>query len=263
MPNFTDPVTVYPLGASFAYTTAGFFANVMIQVGDRRIFVDCPPYLPRMLEANSAHGEIEVTLDDYREVIITHMHTDHVGGLEELAYLNMFEPVMVPKVYGPIWLLEDIWTSLRPSIGWSYRGDGGLAEMNWYFEPCPIENPHDFGDFTLSTMLTRHIPDTLALKFDFGNLQIGFSSDTGFKPDLIEWLSDCDMIMHDAWVGPLDSFGGNMEILHTPLADLMTLPPEFQRKTFLHHYDDSVGSTDYDIGEYRFLEHGKAYKVRS
>ena len=124
-----------------------------------------------------------------------------------------------------------------------------------------LHEPHDFGDFTVTSMRTRHVPHTLAYRFDFGNFKFGFSADAGFDPKLIEWLDECDLIVHEVWFGETQVLGGDIRALHTPLDDLLSLPDDFQRKTLLHHYSDDWRDWEDRLGGYRLLKQGKLYEL--
>jgi hypothetical protein len=194
------------------------------------------------------------------------MHADHVGGIEELAYFQYYKTENPISLYAPDWLLADIWTHLRPAMEPSARGDGGLAEFSWFFKPVPLSNPHNFGDFTLHYHYTRHIPRTLMYMFDFGKFKLGYSPDAAFDRKCLDWLDQCDLILHDVWFGETKVLGGDIRNLHTPIADLLTMPESFQKKTLLCHYCDAAYGDDPEkpnenIGSYRLLQQGKTYKL--
>jgi ribonuclease BN (tRNA processing enzyme) len=220
-----------------------------------------------MLAYNIEHGEQQVTIDRYRELLITHMHADHTGGIEELSYWQYFATDDPLKLYAPKWLLQDIWTSIRPAMEESARGDGGLTSLDWFFAPVPIDNPHDFGGFTVEhRFVGAHFPRTVAYKFDFGNFKLGYSADTGFDPGLIEWLDEADVVLHEVRLGEVNVLGGDIRVLHTAIDDLLTLPESFQAKTLLYHYadyafDDDPEKPNFDLGKYRLLVQNKLYKL--
>ncbi len=110
-----------------------FFVNCLINVDGREFFIDCPAYLGKMFHYNNENGEQQLELNRYRELFITHMHADHVGGLEELAYFQYYKTENPVKLYGPDWLLQDIWSHLRPALEPSVREGGGLANFDWFF----------------------------------------------------------------------------------------------------------------------------------
>lgn len=261
-----DSVTLYPLGVGDAFTTRFFFVNCLLTVDGRELFLDCPAYLPKMLAENARAGEVPIEIERYRELLVTHMHADHVGGLEELAYLQEYRTLDPPRLYGPQWLLQDIWSHLRPAMEMSVRGDGKLACLDWFYEPVNLSDPHDFGGFTVSHRFTSHVPRTLAFKFDFGGYKLGYAPDTAFDLGLIGWLEECDLVVHDVWFGEVEVLGGDIRNMHTPIADLLTLPEDFQRKTLLCHYADGAYDTDpeepaEDIGHYRLLRQGHLYTL--
>lgn len=271
-----DTVWLYPLGVGDAFTARHFFVNCLVHVDGREFFIDAPGYVGKMLATNNEQGEVTVEVDRYRELFITHMHADHVAGLEELSYFQMYRTANPIKLYAPAWLLQDIWSHLRPAMEPSVRGDGGLASFEWLFEPIAIDRPavsgqqgsaqHAFPDFSVSYAFTRHVPKTLMYKFDFGNFKLGYSPDAGFDRENLAWLDECDMILHDAWFGEVIVLGGDIRNLHTPIADLLTMPEEFQRKTLLCHYadwayGDDPGRPTENIGRYRLLQQGKKYNL--
>lgn len=262
-----DSVTLYPLGVGDAFTARHFFVNCLLNVDGREFFIDCPGYIGKMLATNTRDGDIQIEVDRYREIFVTHMHADHVAGLEELSYFQYYKTDNPIKLYAPDWLLQDVWTHLRPAMEPSARGDGGLANFDWYFDPVAISNPHDFGSFEVSYAYTRHVPRTLMYKFDFGGVKLGYSPDAGFDRAAIEWLEECDVILHDAWFGEVKVLGGDIRNIHTPIADLLSLPEDFQRKTLLCHYADTAYDEDpaqpaEDIGHYRLLQQGRLYELK-
>jgi ribonuclease BN (tRNA processing enzyme) len=285
-------LTLLPLGVGDSRTTRHNYVQLVLNVDGRNIVIECPAYFRKALDSNNKSGERTLEASDLKEFIVTHIHADTVAGLEELSWYQAFGPVGRRKLYAPQWLLEDVWRILKPAMGPSTRFDpminpwlGGIdglvdltspeppywpypagpARFDWYFDPVEIYDdgqPKDLGGFTIACMLTRHIPRTVALKFDFGNFKFGFSSDTGFYPRLIEWLEECDLIVHDVLFGEPEPERN----LHCPIVNLLTLPSSFQQRTLLVGYSDDAYEDDpdnprYDVDEYRLLKQGKLYKL--
>ena len=57
----------------------------------------------------------------------------------------------------------------------------------------------------------------------------GYSADTAFDPDLIAWLAEADLVVHET------NFG-----VHTPLSALMTVPQSVRNRMRLIHYPDML-----------------------
>ena len=154
-------VWFYSIGVGDAFTVKHFFVHCLFHVDGREFLVDAPPYMGKMWAENNANGDEQIDLDRYREIFITHMHADHVGGLEELAYFQMYKTDNPIKLYAPGWLLAEIWSHLRPALEPSVRAGGGLANFDWFFEPIALDTPEvsglqgepsrDFGEFSDET----------------------------------------------------------------------------------------------------------------
>ena len=262
-----DKVSLYTLGVGDAFTTRHFNTHVLMDIDGREVFLDCPPYLPKMLATNNREGTRQVEHTQYKEIFITHMHADHVNGLEELAYLQYYKTENPIKLYAPQWLLSDLWSSLRPSLEESARGDGGLANFDWFFDAQPLESGMDLGGFTVEFTETRHHPRCLQYKFDFGGVKFGYAPDAGVDKEKWAWFDDCDLVMHDAWFGPTDALGADIRNLHSPIVDLLSMPEEFQEKTLMVHYADGAYGDDpdqpsEDIGRYRLARQFHTYDLK-
>lgn len=69
---------IKPLGVNGAFTKY-FHNNYVFELGDRKLLVDAGTTLRSSLPA-AGYKETDIT-----DVIITHLHSDHVGGVEEFA----------------------------------------------------------------------------------------------------------------------------------------------------------------------------------
>ncbi|MBW3624701.1 MAG: hypothetical protein KY468_14955 [Armatimonadetes bacterium] len=254
-----NEVILYPLGVGEAYSKGLGWVHFLLIVDGRKLFIDCPGRLQAMLDHNARRGELPVAWADYREILLTHLHRDHAEGLGELIENGAVSPEDPATLYAPGWLFDDLrshrekhWVVSAATIR------GGNDELDRHYWMHALGTRHDLGGFTVECMETRHGIRCVAYKFDFVGYKLGYSADTGMCPPLIEWLSECDFILHEVYLHEVEE--DEMREMHTPLADLLELPEAFQKKTHLCHY-----STDYrehkEIGHYRFLERNKAYRL--
>jgi hypothetical protein len=136
---------------------------------------------------------------------------------------------------------------------------GGSATLDRFFRPRPLSNPHEFADFRLLYRMTTHFPHTFAYLLDFGNYKVAYSADTPYDEELISWLDQADLVLHDVTWPPWWDIEEMLK-LHPPLAKLLELPLAFQQKTLLCHYDETT-YREQEIGGYRILEQNRLYQL--
>ena len=88
------------------------------------------------------------------------------------------------------------------------------------------------GPLRIERRFTRHHIPTTALRVSLAGRArplLGYSADTAFDPDLIDWLAEADLIVHETNYGT-----------HTPLSSLLLLPAELRDRMRLIHYPDGL-----------------------
>lgn len=88
------------------------------------------------------------------------------------------------------------------------------------------------GPLRIERRFTRHHIPTTALRVSLAGRArplLGYSADTAFDPDLIDWLAEADLIIHETNYGT-----------HTPLSSLLLLPAETRARMRLIHYPDAL-----------------------
>ena len=99
------------VGVGDAFTARYHNACLLFEGGGTRLLVDAPPALARALRDLSLArpDEPAVGLDDIDHVLITHLHGDHTGGLEQLLFWRRFVTGRkaalhaVPEVLAGLW----------------------------------------------------------------------------------------------------------------------------------------------------------------
>ncbi len=222
-----------PLGVGDAFASLYYSTALIVEADGFRLLIDCPHPIRKMMR----ESEADLDVADIDAVLITHLHGDHVSGLEGFAWFNRFvvqRPTRLhahPLVHGPLWARH-----LQVSMGCLIDGDHqpmppiqaqDLFEIHDLDEQGVVE----IGPFKIECRRTIHHIPTTALRFECGGKRLGYSADTGFDPTLIEWLSGCDRILHETNYGA-----------HTPYAKLAELPAELRGRMQLIHYPD-----DFDL----------------
>ena len=183
---------------------------------------------------------------------MSHIHADHIGGLENFALKCKLQLGVRPTLIATQSLLDRLWNcSLKGSLEY-VDGPGciGIKQtLEDYFETMPIEptgyvQPDVSDPFKLYVMPTNHVLGMesygVELIEDENDMskRLLFTSDTRFDLDLINYgIDNCSNIFHDCQL--FDSGEDNILGVHTSYNQLLALPKEIRSKIWLYHYGDT------------------------
>jgi ribonuclease BN (tRNA processing enzyme) len=231
------------LGTAAALVTdpENYQSNMLLRSpSGESLLIDCGADVRRSLHTQGFDHQ------DIGSVYLSHLHADHAGGLEWLAFARKFAPNPLSKPH--FYLTERL---VKPL--WEHTLSGGLtsltdepASLSAYFQMHPvvdgggfdwegihfyiIENPHIESEFA-------HMP-SYGLLFEVNGQTIFLTTDMQFQPDhampyyhaaqLI--FQDCETSVHPSGV-------------HAHYQELKTLDPAIKAKMWLYHYNDAPSQT--------------------
>ena len=241
-------------GVGDAFTSRHFGSSALVDGPGGLVLLDCPDLIHRALrEATAAAGwTADATAID--DVILTHLHGDHCNGLESLGFMRRALSIQDPDRPRPRLHTSEaaaarLWERLGPAMDAPF-GDDKPSRLDDFFDVAvlPDDDTAQVAGLTVRTRFTKHPIPTLGLMISDGERTLGWSGDTAFDPDHIEWLREADLIVHESNRGPA----------HTAIESLNGLPDELRTKMRLIHLPD-----DFDAGctDIRSLRQGDVLEV--
>ncbi len=232
---------VLVLGVGDTFSELHATASLLLECEGFRLAVDCPDRYRGVLRNVGHRAERSVSLEMIDDFFITHVHGDHVNGLEGVAFYKRFAEGKRVRLHTTSDVRAVIWDQrLRAPMetlwdGTQYRTLG--FDDYFDFAPSPWDEEFAIGPFQITLRRTLHHVPTAAMLVRVGDRSFGYSSDTAFDPELIAFLSRADTIVHETNLGPA----------HTAYADLLTVPSEVRQRMHLIHYPDGFDPRQSEI----------------
>lgn len=246
------------LGTGSAFVKKNFQNNVIVIKGKDHLLIDCGSQCPGALTSYN------LSVLNIHNVFASHSHSDHIGGMEELALMHRY----VDKTRAKIVITDEykklLWEeSLKGGLAYGENrptpynagSPGGFLTFDDYFEqitpkllesePRPLWEAN-VGSINLKIFRTMHMPDSVPSwresAWSTGVLidnRILFPGDTRFDKELLEYMQkkyNIEWIFHD-----VQGYTGGV---HAGIEELKTLDSETKKKMILCHYADNFASYD-------------------
>lgn len=243
------------LGVNGAFTKY-YHNNAVFEFGDRKLLVDAGTTLRSSLK-DAGYNETDIT-----DVIITHLHSDHVGGLEEFAQRCKWIYNHKPN----LWVRGKMKRQLEEVIGKGLYTDG--LYLTDYFNVYSVEthylNRFNIGDCTIELIKTDDLHAlnmySMGLKIISPSGQnVIFTGDIA-KHELSEFKSKIDentaALFHDVSIikNPVHSF---IEDVISHYKDVIQ-----SYRIYGMHYQDDINLNEYkEKYIMEFVEAGETYII--
>jgi ribonuclease BN (tRNA processing enzyme) len=178
--------------------------SLVLRIGGEPILIDCGPgAFSRLLEENVHPANVN-------ELFFTHQHMDHNAAFFEFAIRSWMLGREHLTVYGPdgtealLDSLEMIYgedIEYRKSLG---RETEGIEDIE-YVSTSTNEFEFETDQWRVRAMPVEHSIETHAYRFDefATDASFVFSGDTCKVPELADFASNADVLIHDAPFGPI------------------------------------------------------------
>jgi ribonuclease BN (tRNA processing enzyme) len=222
-------------GSAFTVGTKNFQSNMLLEsTNGKCLLIDCGSDVRHSLfEQGHTHRDIDA-------VFISHLHSDHVGGLEWLAFSTKFDSKSKkPTLFAADILIEDLWE--KTLAGGLSSLPNTIPTLATYFKLYPVKTNTVFHwqKNTFHLIKTLHAMNGLvpmpcyALKFKANKVNVLLTGDLQYTPKLMmPYYLEADIIFHDCETAKKKSG------VHPAYQDLLTLPLAIRKKMWLYDYND-------------------------
>jgi len=248
------------LGSGSAHTvSADNFQSNMMLIADRgrRLLIDCGSDV-RWSLAKHGLSHLDVT-----DIYISHLHADHIGGLEYVGFQTKFDPrCQRPRLFVEESLAAPLWNrALRGGMGII---SGTETELDTFFDVRIVNagQPFEWEGARLEPVPAVHVSGPRATVHSYGLLiesdshRTFLTTDTQFTPGhLAAYYASADLIFHDCETGPARTG------VHPNYEDLLQLPAAIRAKTWLYGYPPGPLPDAVAAGFLGFVRAGQSFEL--
>jgi len=245
-------------GSAFTVGSDNFQSNMLLESDSgAKLLIDCGTDIRFSLH------KLGYSYTDITDVYITHLHADHVGGLEWLGFGTHFHSNCGrPNLYLSHTMVHDLWH--RSLVGGMRSVQSVVTDLDFFFNVHPIHENHIFSweDINFHLIQTVHalngfsLMPSYGLIFNINDQTILISADTQFCPALMaKFYKNADLIFHDCEISQRHSG------VHARYQDLLTLDKSIREKMWLYHYEPLKLPDTKKAGFRGFVKRGQCFNL--
>lgn len=252
-------------GNAWSKPPVNYNTNALIRVHGRAWLLDCGLLCPMALH------EMGIGLHTIDGVFISHLHGDHVLGLEELFFTNFFGHQRRIQLFLPTGLLSrysgiegsDIWENCLRGAMESTAFDGQherLLSLEDYAQVHVLEphRPTDILGLNCEIFDVEHVRHRPSYGMILDG-RVAYTSDCTYHLSRIEKLLErgVETLFHEVTFTPYSP-----GIVHTTFGELAALPKDIAERMILMHYGDQTSEDMFKAAEdlgFRIARRGIVY----
>jgi ribonuclease BN (tRNA processing enzyme) len=246
------------IGTGNAFSTVNFNTQFLLEEGKGKMLVDCGWTTPLALK------HAGVALKDINYFYVSHAHSDHIGGLEYVAFMRYdwvtrpqtagdFKTCRPPVLIGNQKLIDDLWDhSLRGGLE---SMEGFEADLQTFFDVEYIypNKSFEFEGWKCELVQQVHIVTGNVFSHTYGLMMskpehktVYFTTDSQHcsPKQMTTFYKKADIIFQDCECLPLQFMSGvhanYLQLSGAPEANSEKLTDDVKKKMYLVHYQDFV-----------------------
>lgn len=244
-------------GSAFTVGADNFQSNILlIDEEDNKLLIDCGSDIRFSLhEAGFSHLDIT-------DIYISHLHSDHVGGLEYIGFSTKFDPrCNKPNLYLSKDIAAELWNNTLS--GGMSSIDGDLADLNTFFKIHQINRASYFTWEKINFYLVKvihinngyYIMPSYGLFFKINGIKVFLTTDTQFCLERLEkYYDSADLIFQDCEISKFPTS------IHAHYKQLLNLPQKIRNKMWLYGYQPGALPDAQKDGFCGFVKRGQTFK---
>jgi len=265
-----EPTILQFLGSGTMFSgPENYCSNMLLTVGGKKLLIDCG------FDIKFSLRDAGLNIDSFEGIYVSHLHGDHCGGLELIAFSDFFRanPIRHKLFLNPN-IVEDLWEKHLISL---HCLTNRKAKFTDYFDYSVVTNKFQFGGLSFECIPVIHIVNnehghlfSNGLLFKDNNTKVFISTDVTFtkipitkpykNPDdpiwdydaYIEMLETFDVIFHDCETV-------NCSDVHPHYNQLKQLPNSLKSKMWLYHTQSSCQPNAQDDGFLGIVKKGQRF----
>lgn len=248
------------LGSGSAFTVgADNFQSNMLLIDDEgnKLLLDCGSDIRFSLHAAG------FSYQDITDIYISHLHADHVGGLEYIGFTTLFnQQCTKPNLYVSKDVATDLWD--RCLSGGMRDISNDIADLKSYFEVNQVSQNGYFvwqqNKFELVRAIHVHngfyLMPSYGLFFDIQGFYVFITTDTQLSwEENGNFYERADLIFHDCETSK------HRTAVHANYQELLALPERIKRKMWLYGYQPGNLPNARADGFLGFVKRGQVFDL--
>ena len=217
------------IGAGDSECLNYYNTNLLVEHQGQRLLVDCGWTAKRALH------DLGLCTTDIDAIYITHVHGDHVFGLERFGFENRYvHDEYRIKLFVPRSVLPLLWDeTLKGSMGYSSDGENKLED---FFDVRVVDDGFSWQSLDFELFPTPHTKGKPSFGIRLPH-RFTFTSDSNVIDDFASLVDGDIHIFHDAYSA------GDFHPAHATLQEMRdAYTSELLKRIYLVHYDDAIAT---------------------